>query len=135
VSFVKYLLFKCVSRKYALNFAGSHPQFFVDHTPAWLSHFMLPLNLYLVTYIPVCSGSPFCFILSTLRLVCTPIHSSVSLSVTHQVRYQFFDSPNFSCVDFAPHATSFSVQMDNHFLPKLTPCLHFFIFFPLHHHP
>jgi hypothetical protein len=26
-------------------------------------------------------------------------------------------------------------QMDSPFLPKLTSCLHFFIFFPLHHHP
>jgi hypothetical protein len=82
-----------------------------------------------------CSGYPFCFILSTLRLVCTPRYSSVSLSVTHQARYRFSDSPNFSGVDFVPHATSFSVQMDSPFLLKLTSRLHFFIFFPLHHHP
>jgi hypothetical protein len=83
-----------------------------------------------------CFGSPFCFILSTLRLVCTPTYSSVSLSVTHQARYRFSDSPNFSGVDFVPHATSFSVQMNSPFLPKLTSRLHFFIFFPLlHHHP
>jgi hypothetical protein len=37
-----YFLFKSVSRKCALNLAGSHPQFFVDYTPAWFSHFMLP---------------------------------------------------------------------------------------------
>jgi hypothetical protein len=52
LSFVKYLLFKSLSRKYALNFAGLHPQFFFDYTPAWFSHFMLPLYLYLVTYLP-----------------------------------------------------------------------------------
>jgi hypothetical protein len=135
VSFVKYLSFKSVSRKYTLNFAGLHPQFFLDYTPAWFSHFMLPLNLYLVTYLPFLFWFSFFLILSTLRLVCTPTYSSISLSVTHQARYQFSDSPNFSVVDFVPHATSFSVQMDSPFLPKLTSLLHFFIFFPLHHHP
>jgi hypothetical protein len=92
------------------------------------------IPIWLPTY-HFCSGSPFCFILSTLRLVCTPEYSSVSLSVTHQEQYPFSDSPNFSGVDFVPHAASFSVQMDSPFLPKLTSRLHFFIFFPLHHHP
>jgi hypothetical protein len=120
VFFVKYLLFKSVSRKHALNFAGSHPQFFVDHTPAWFSHFMLPLNLYLVTYLPFLFWFSFLFYLSNLRLVCTPTYPSVSLLVTLQPRYRFSDSPNFSGVDFVPHATYFSVQMDIPFLPKLT---------------
>jgi hypothetical protein len=92
------------------------------------------ISIWLPTY-HFCFGSPFCFIFSTLRLVCTPPYSSVSLSVTHQARYRFSDSPNFCGVDFGPHATSFSVQMDSPFLPKLTSRLHFFIFFPLHHHP
>jgi hypothetical protein len=92
------------------------------------------IPIWLPTY-HFCSGSPFCFVLSTLRLVCTPTYSSVSLSVTHQARYQFSDSPNFFGVDFVPHATSFSVQMNSSFLPKLTSRLHFLIFFPLHHHP
>jgi hypothetical protein len=82
-----------------------------------------------------CSASPFCFILSTLRLVCTPTYSSISLSVTHQARYRFSDSPNFSDVDFVPHATSCSFQIDSPFLPKLTSRLHSFFFFPLHYHP
>jgi hypothetical protein len=86
------------------------------------------ISIWLPTY-HFCFGSPFCFILSTLHLVCTPAYSSVSLSVTHQARYQFSDSPNFSGVDFVPHATSFSVQMDSPFLLKLTSRLHFFIFF------
>jgi hypothetical protein len=91
------------------------------------------ISIWIPTY-HFCFGSPFCFILSTLRLVCTPTYSSVSLSVTLKARYRFSDSPNFSGVDFVPHATSFSVQMDSPFLPKLTSCLHFFIFFPLHNH-
>jgi hypothetical protein len=92
------------------------------------------ISIWLPTY-HFCSGSPFCFILFTLRLVCTPTYSSVSLSVTHQARYKFSDSPNFFGVDFVPHATSCSVQMDSPFLLKLPSRLHFFIFFPLHHHP
>jgi hypothetical protein len=92
------------------------------------------ISIWLPTY-HFCSGSPFCFILSTLRLVCTPTNSSVSFLVTHQVRYRFSDSPNFPGVDFVPHATYFSFQMDSPFLQKLTSCLHFFICFPLHHHP
>jgi hypothetical protein len=67
------------------------------------------ISIWLPTY-HFCSGSPFCFILPTLRLVCTPTYSSVSLSVTHQARYRFSDSPNFSGVDFVPHATSFSPE-------------------------
>jgi hypothetical protein len=135
VSFVKYLLFKSVSRKCALNFAGSHPQFFVNYTPAWFSHFMLPLNLYLVTYLSFffwfsISFYPFYFAPSK-----SPTYSSISLLVTHQARYRFSDSPNFSGVDFVPHATSIPFQMDSPFLPKLTSRLHFFFFFPLHHHP
>jgi hypothetical protein len=125
VSFVKYLLFKSVSRKYALNFAGSHPQFFVNYTPAWFSHLMLLINLYLVTNLPFLFWFSFLFYpFHFAPLVCTPTYSSVSLSVTHQARYQFSDSPNFSGVDFVPHATSFSVQMDSPFLPKLTSRLH-----------
>jgi hypothetical protein len=87
------------------------------------------IPIWLPTY-HFCSGSPFCFILSTLRLVCTPTYSSVSLSITHQERYGFSDSPNFLGVDFVPHATSFSVQMNSPFLPKLTSRLHFFISSP-----
>jgi hypothetical protein len=61
VSFVKYLLFKSVPHKYTLNFAGSHPQFFVNYTPAWFSHFMLPLNSYLDTYLPFLFWFSFLF--------------------------------------------------------------------------
>jgi hypothetical protein len=104
---------------------------------------MLPLNPYLVlTYLPFLFWFsflfyPFYFVPSMYPYIFfrTPTYSSVSLLVTHQAQYQFSDSPNFSGVDFVPHTTSFSVQMDSPFLPKLTSRLHVFIFFPLHHHP
>ncbi len=112
----------------------THSSFLIILQPGSLISCYHLISIWLPTY-HFCSGSPFCFILPTLRLVCTPTYSSVSLSVTHQARYRFSDSPNFSGVDFVPHATSFSVQMDSPFLLKLTSHLHFFIFFPLHHHP
>jgi hypothetical protein len=135
VSFVKYLLFKSMSRKYALNLLlRIHSSLSIILQLSSLISCYHLISIWVPTY-HLCSGSPFCFILSTLRLVRTPTYSSVSLSVTHQARYRFSDSPNLSGVDFIPHATSFSVQMDSPFLPKLTSRLHFFIFFPLHHHP
>jgi hypothetical protein len=96
---------------------------------------MLPLNLYLVTYLPCLFWFSFLFypfyfapIMYPYIFFRIPFGYSPSTILT-------FCLPNFSGVDFVPHATPFSFQMDSPFLPKLTSRLHYFFFFPLHHHP
>jgi hypothetical protein len=134
VSSVKYLYLKaCHASKHLILPVRIHSSLSIILQLGCLISCYHLISIWLPTY-HFCFGSPFCFIFYTLCLVCIPTYSSVSLSVTHQARYRFSDLPNFSGVDFVPHATSLSVQMDSPFLLKLTSHLHFFIFFPLHHH-